>query len=75
MHHSRLKDQAPPDSSDEDEAAKGPKTVPFMNLPFTCCIRQYGLKVAEEDADKADAGNGRRWERIFGLFGTRISGI
>ncbi|RDA94451.1 hypothetical protein CP533_2214 [Ophiocordyceps camponoti-saundersi (nom. inval.)] len=40
--------------------------------PFSCCLRQYAVKVAESDAHKADAGDGMRWERVFGLFGTRI---
>ncbi|KAI6715797.1 hypothetical protein PZA11_006100 [Diplocarpon coronariae] len=42
------------------------------NKAFTCCIRQYGIKEAEEDPAKANAGNGRRWQRMFGLFGTQI---
>ncbi|RDA82639.1 hypothetical protein CP532_0927 [Ophiocordyceps camponoti-leonardi (nom. inval.)] len=41
-------------------------------LPFSCCLRQYAVTVAEPDAQKADAGDGKRWERVFGLFGTRI---
>lgn len=45
----------------------------FSNKPFACCIQQYGVKVSESDPDKADAGNGRRWERVFSLFGTRIT--
>ncbi|PHH88820.1 hypothetical protein CDD83_7001 [Cordyceps sp. RAO-2017] len=64
----------PDDNSDEErggvgeEAAAGPATHP----PFSCCIRQYGVKVAEKDKCKADAGDGRRWQKMFGLFGTRI---
>ncbi|TVY55720.1 Protection of telomeres protein [Lachnellula suecica] len=42
------------------------------NKAFTCCIKQYGVKVKENDPMKADAGNGERWERKFGLFGTQI---
>jgi protection-of-telomeres protein 1 len=42
------------------------------NKAFNCCIRQYGVKVDEEDPDKADAGSGKRWQRMFGLFGTQI---
>ncbi|RCI08604.1 hypothetical protein L249_4887 [Ophiocordyceps polyrhachis-furcata BCC 54312] len=41
-------------------------------LPFSCCLRQYAVTVAEPDAQKADAGDGTRWRRVFGLFGTRI---
>jgi len=42
------------------------------NKAFTCCIRQYGVKVDEENPAKADAGKGKRWQRMFGLFGTQI---
>lgn len=42
------------------------------NKAFTCCIKQYGIKVEENDPTKANAGNGQRWERRFGLFGTKI---
>jgi protection-of-telomeres protein 1 len=42
------------------------------NKAFTCCIRQYGVKVPEKDSSKANAGDGLRWERRFGLFGTMI---
>ncbi|KAL7625293.1 hypothetical protein AAE478_004509 [Parahypoxylon ruwenzoriense] len=43
------------------------------NKTFSCCIRQYGVKVSEKDPYKANAGDGKRWERVFGLFGTKIS--
>jgi protection-of-telomeres protein 1 len=42
------------------------------NKVFTCCIQQYGVKVDEGDASKANAGNGKRWQRVFGLVGTQI---
>ncbi|PHH69950.1 hypothetical protein CDD80_6344 [Ophiocordyceps camponoti-rufipedis] len=42
-------------------------------LPFSCCVRQYGVMVPERDASLADAGEGRRWRRVFGLFGTKIA--
>ena len=43
------------------------------NKAFTCCIKQYGIKAKEEDPAKANAGDGRRWQRVFALFGTSIS--
>ncbi len=43
------------------------------NKAFTCCIKQYGIKVREEEKGKMDAGEGWRWQRMFGLFGTTIS--
>lgn len=42
------------------------------NKAFTCCIKQYGVKVIEKDTSKANAGIGKRWERKFGLFGVVI---
>ncbi|KUJ09981.1 uncharacterized protein LY89DRAFT_787664 [Mollisia scopiformis] len=42
------------------------------NKAFTCCIKQYGVKVDEEDPAKANAGPGERWQRVFGMFGTQI---
>ncbi|KAK7745167.1 hypothetical protein SLS62_009880 [Diatrype stigma] len=47
----------------------------ISNKPFACCLRQYGIKVRERDPARADAGGdggGYRWQRVFGLFGTRI---
>lgn len=66
-------DQPPPDSSDNE----GPEPEPESNIanrPFSCCVRQYGIKVRESNPAKADAGNGYRWMRVFGLYGTRIAG-
>ncbi|KAK1594745.1 telomere-binding alpha subunit central domain-containing protein [Colletotrichum navitas] len=65
----------PPDSSD-NEALSGPlkkkAAETISNRPFTCCIHQYGIQVKESNPDKANAGEGRRWKRMFGLFGTKI---
>ncbi|KAM3512831.1 hypothetical protein MY11210_003536 [Beauveria gryllotalpidicola] len=60
----------PPADSDDEEASVA--VVP-TNLPFTCCIKQYGVKLREADEAKADAGEGKRWQRMYGLFGTQIS--
>lgn len=69
-----VRDGNPPtDSSDDDEPSRGAaKTARVANLPFACCIRQYGVKIREQNAALADAGEGSRWNRIFSLFGTRI---
>jgi protection of telomeres protein 1 len=70
--------QAPPDSSDneyEEENAgnrKKPGPGEVSNKPFTCCLGQYGIEVPESDPQKCDAGEGKRYERMFGLFGTTI---
>ena len=53
--------------------ATKPEGEPFIhNKAFTCCIKQYGVKVDEKDPKKANAGEGKRWERKFGLFGVLI---
>ncbi|KHN94593.1 telomere-binding alpha subunit central domain-containing protein [Metarhizium album ARSEF 1941] len=67
---------APPGHSDDDEEAvlKNRAREQVCNCSFGCCIRQYGVTVAEDDETMADAGNGKRWLRMFALFGTRISG-
>ncbi|KAL6910954.1 hypothetical protein GGI43DRAFT_391624 [Trichoderma evansii] len=68
----------PPLHSSDDESAAPQKqeielrSSQISNRMFSCCIRQYGVKVSEEDPAKADAGEGKRWQRMFGLFGTRI---
>lgn len=61
------------------EAAQHPQEYPaedtamsIRNRAFTCCIKQYGVTVPESDERKADAGNGMKYERRFGLFGTTI---
>ncbi|KAI1847210.1 hypothetical protein JX266_006750 [Neoarthrinium moseri] len=70
--------QAPPDSSDSedggndrDKGAAPPSKV--SNKPFTCCLRQYGVAMPERDPAKCNAGEGKRYQRMFGLFGTKIS--
>ncbi|KAI1101966.1 hypothetical protein F4804DRAFT_282428 [Jackrogersella minutella] len=65
---------SPPGSPSSHEAQTGSENqLTVSNKPFTCCIHQYGIKVPEEDPRKANAGEGKRWERVFGLFGTKIS--
>ncbi|KAL7797540.1 hypothetical protein V8C37DRAFT_369809 [Trichoderma ceciliae] len=69
-------DRPPLDSSDDEGSApqkKDAEASRISNRPFTCCIQQYGVEVPEEDHLKADAGEGKRWQRMFGLFGTRIA--
>jgi hypothetical protein len=62
----------PPDSSDNEQEAGTEQDV-VTNRAFNCCIRQYGIKVTEPDHTKADAGDSKRWQRVFALFGTKIS--
>lgn len=56
--------------SDSDEEMEGTEKV--TNRPFSACIRQYGIKIKEADQRKSDAGDGKRWQRIYGMFGTKI---
>ena len=67
--------EAPQHSSD-DEGGTNLKASneKVCSRPFPCCIRQYGVKVRETDPAKADAGKGKRWQRMFALFGTKITG-
>ncbi|KAH0426412.1 telomere-binding alpha subunit central domain-containing protein [Colletotrichum camelliae] len=71
-------DRPPLDSSDAEmidkPSGKGSTDKTVSNRPFTCCVRQYGVRVKEANETKADAGLGKRWERVFGLFGTKICG-
>jgi hypothetical protein len=42
------------------------------NKPFTCCIQQYGIQIQEKDRFMANAGDGKRWQRVFSIHGTTI---
>ena len=56
----------------DDKTENSESKLEAKNKAFTCCIQQYGVKVDEDDAEKANAGIGKRWQRVFGLFGTQI---
>ncbi|RGP62234.1 protection of telomeres 1 [Fusarium longipes] len=71
------KGKPPADSDDENEPEAGnnaPNNMQLTNRSFPCCIQQYGIKVSESDSTKASAGDGKRWQRMFRLFGTMIAG-
>lgn len=67
----------PPAISDDEDDGGGPEHVPGLsqasNKPFACCIRQYGVKVTAEEGEEANAGEGKKWQRVFGLFGIKIA--
>lgn len=72
----RAEDAPPQHSDDEGSGQPAEKVDAVTNRPFSCCIRQYGVRVSEEDPAHADAGEGKRWQRMYGLFGTVIiSGV
>ncbi|KAF5877234.1 putative telomere-binding alpha subunit central domain-containing protein [Botrytis fragariae] len=54
------------------EQVEIPQDIKPKNKPFQCYIKEYGIKVKEEDPLKANAGNGKRWLRVFGLCYTII---
>ncbi|KAF9773734.1 hypothetical protein IL306_008431 [Fusarium sp. DS 682] len=71
------KGKPPVDSDDEGQQQPGIKQsgkTQLTNRAFPCCVKQYGIKVAESDPSKANAGDGKRWQRMFQLFGSRIVG-
>ncbi|KAI0896036.1 hypothetical protein F4806DRAFT_466041 [Annulohypoxylon nitens] len=70
--------QPPPSSPPRPPSSRHVETTnnfeaAISNKPFSCCIRQYGITFREKDPKKADAGDGKRWQRMFALFGTKIS--
>ena len=65
-----LEDQPADDSEEEAPLKEQPKKLD--NMAFSCCLKQYGTKTAESDPDKADAGEGKRWERRYALSGARM---
>lgn len=76
----RILRKMPPPSSgagegeaEEDAAGNSLGLGQISNKPFACCIQQYGVKVEAEDGEEDNAGEGKRWQRVFGLFGTKIA--
>lgn len=74
----RISRKMPPPSSGADggeaeEEAAGQGLGQISNKPFACCIQQYGVKVEADDGEDDNAGGGKKWQRVFGLFGTKIA--
>jgi protection of telomeres protein 1 len=67
-----LPNNEPPPSSEEAADETATLHVP-QNKPFECCVRQFGVQVSETDEDAANAGPGTRWQRMYGLFGTKLA--
>ncbi|KAG5979393.1 hypothetical protein E4U55_005201 [Claviceps digitariae] len=72
----------PPADSDDEAKAPAIQRAPVArmdavsNRPFGCCIRQYGVRLDTEDVGKDEGGAVPvRWQRMFGLFGTKICGV
>lgn len=62
------------DLSKPSEPTKDPISaavdVQLSNLPFECCIKEYGVKILEED--KAHTPDKLDWVQVFGIFGITI---
>ncbi|KAF7909406.1 uncharacterized protein EAF01_003124 [Botrytis porri] len=54
------------------EQVEIPQELKPKNKPFQCYIKEYGIKVKEDDPLKANAGHGKKWLRVFGLYYTII---
>lgn len=72
------KGQRPANSSDDDEAdpqfSNSQALAHVKNRPFSCCIRQYGVKVrSSREENVSETDNIYQWRRMFGMFGTRLS--
>lgn len=61
------------DGDNDGEAGHVSGLDQTSNKPFACCIHQYGVKVRAEEGEEANAGEGEKWQRVFGLFGTKIT--
>lgn len=88
IHAEKPFNAPPPASSDvedngqEEEGAKSKaksaearhEADKISNLPFVCCLKQYGVKVRNEYGQDGDdsAETGTQWQRVFGMFGTMI---
>ncbi|KAK2602072.1 hypothetical protein N8I77_008639 [Diaporthe amygdali] len=69
-----LQNMPPPSSGAEEEAAAHSAGLgQISNKPFTCCVQQYGVKVEAEEGEEDNAGEGKKWQRMYGLFGTKIA--
>ncbi|KAK1779043.1 hypothetical protein QBC45DRAFT_412564 [Copromyces sp. CBS 386.78] len=60
------------DSDGEQQQDQGEEEI--SNKPFSCCLKQYGVRLPEDDngLPKTDDGPKGGWVRVFGMFGTKI---
>lgn len=42
----------------------------LSNLPFECCIQEYGVEMDDDDPVKGEAPLG--WQRMYSMFGVTI---
>jgi hypothetical protein len=43
----------------------------LSNLPFECCVMEYGVEMDEDDPERGIGPIGA-WKRFYGLFGATI---
>ncbi|KAK3403231.1 hypothetical protein B0T20DRAFT_400389 [Sordaria brevicollis] len=63
------------DSDNEEQHHDEVKEEETSNKPFSCCLKQYGVRVGSEEdhgLPKTDMNARGGWVRVFGLFGTKI---
>lgn len=68
------------DSDGEQQQQKrdqGEEGDEISNKPFRCCLKQYGVRVSEDEEEddglpKTDDGSKGGWVRVFGMFGTKM---
>jgi hypothetical protein len=61
-------------SSGNEENGKGERVLgEVSNLPFDCCIMEYGVEMDEDDPERWDEeGPVGQWKRLYGMFGATI---
>ncbi|GAB7352531.1 hypothetical protein MBLNU459_g2924t1 [Dothideomycetes sp. NU459] len=57
-----------PTNKSNDEAQMSPRDNELSNLPFTCCMKEYGQPVDKEDLEEYPSG----YIQVYNLFGTTI---
>lgn len=63
----------PPLHSDE-VSSQPPAIAQVSSQPFTFCVKEYGIQVkAGKKESSSIVTNGKKWERVFSLFGVKIS--
>ncbi|KAA8634994.1 hypothetical protein SMACR_03948 [Sordaria macrospora] len=62
------------DSDGEQQQQQDQEEEEISNKPFSCCLKQYGVRLSEDDdgLPKTDDRPTGGWVRVFGMFGTKI---
>ncbi|KAL8731374.1 MAG: hypothetical protein Q9166_003466 [cf. Caloplaca sp. 2 TL-2023] len=57
-------------AANSNEVCNGVKSA--KSMPFTCCVKQYGIRKRWEKPGLSDAERNWGWDRMFRIFGTTI---